>query len=87
MTIDLKSKALELRRKIIQTAMIAGEAGHITSSFSCLNILVALYFGGILKYDPVNPEMPGRDWVALSKGHGPIGIYNVCPVRSGIFPP
>lgn len=73
----LEFKALEIRKKIIRTAMTSGEAGHITSSFSCLDILVALYFGGILRYNAAVPEMSGRDRFILSKGHGAIGIYNV----------
>jgi len=64
--------------------MIAGESGHITSSFSCLEILVALYFGGILKHDSSNPAMPDRDRFILSKGHGAVGIYNVL-CEAGFF--
>jgi transketolase len=81
---ELDQKALDIRKKIIKTAMTAGEAGHITSSFSCLDILVALYFGGILRYDPADPGMSNRDRFVLSKGHGAIGIYNVL-CEAGFF--
>jgi transketolase len=81
---DLEAKALDLRRKIIQTTLIAGEAGHITSSFSCLDILIALYFGGVLHYDSSNPQMQDRDRFVLSKGHGALAIYNVL-CEAGFF--
>jgi transketolase len=80
----LKEKALDLRRKIIQTTLISGEAGHITSSFSCLDILTALYFGDVLRYDSSNPDMPDRDRFVLSKGHGALAIYNVL-CEAGFF--
>jgi len=59
--------------------------GHIVSSFSCVDILVALYFGGILKVAPENPEWEERDRFILSKGHGETALYAVLASK-GFFP-
>jgi transketolase len=81
--IVLKEKACELRRKIIKTCY-NGKAGHIPPSLSSLDILVALYFGDILKFDPANPEMSDRDRFILSKGHAALALYNVL-CEAGFF--
>ncbi|MBQ6515642.1 transketolase [bacterium] len=74
--IDLYEKALDLRRKVIKTCYL-GRGGHIPPSLSALDIMTALYFGGILKYDSKNPNWENRDRFILSKGHAALGIYNV----------
>lgn len=82
--IDLNAKALDLRRKIVKTCYL-GRAGHIPPSFSALDIMTALYFGGILKYDPKNPGDENRDRFILSKGHAALALYNVL-CEAGFFP-
>lgn len=81
---DLEEKALDLRRKIVKTCYL-GRAGHIPPSFSVLDIMTALYFGGILKYDPKNPNDENRDRFILSKGHAALALYNVL-CEAGFFP-
>lgn len=76
MTVNFQEKALELRKQIIKISYLAG-AGHITSSLSALDILIALYLGNILRYDSANPEMPDRDRFVMSKGHGTLALYTV----------
>ncbi|HEX2295500.1 MAG TPA: transketolase, partial [Actinomycetota bacterium] len=44
-----------------------------------------LYFGGVLRYDPANPDDPDRDRFVLSKGHGAPGLYAVL-AEAGFFP-
>ena len=61
------------------------EMGHPGSSLSCVEILVALYFGGILRVDPDNPDWPERDRFVLSKGHASPTLYSVLS-RRGFFP-
>jgi transketolase len=73
---NLNDKALDLRRKIIKTCYF-GLAGHIPPSLSALDIMTALYFGNILRYDPKNPQYPDRDRFILSKGHAALALYNV----------
>ncbi|MBF0567368.1 MAG: transketolase [Nitrospirae bacterium] len=51
--------------------------GHVTSSLSSVDIMVALYYGGILKYDPENPQWSGRDRFILSKGQASPLLYAV----------
>lgn len=80
---DLNQKALDLRKKIVKTCW-HGRSGHIPPSFSALDIMTALYFGDILRYDPKNPEMENRDRFVLSKGHAALGIYNVL-CEAGFF--
>jgi transketolase len=81
---ELTDIALDLRKTIIKMNYVSG-SGHITSSCSCLEILVALYFGGVLRYDPQKPLLDERDYLILSKGHAAIGLYAVLS-RAGFFP-
>ena len=48
---DLKEMARRVRRDIITSTTAAG-SGHPTSSLSGVEVAVALYFGGVLRYDP-----------------------------------
>ena len=45
---------------------------------------MALYFGGILRYDPKNPHWPDRDRFILSKGHAAPLLYAVL-AEAGFF--
>ena len=73
---ELQQKADWVRRRAFEIAMKAGE-GHLGGVFSCVEILVSLYYGGILRYDPRNPKWPERDRFILSKGHSNLGLYIV----------
>ena len=64
----LEKKANELRNIILDMAIASG--GHIASSFSCVEILVTLYYGKYLNYDPKNPEWEKRDRFLLTAGPG-----------------
>lgn len=80
----LEDKAHEIRKSVLDMCMNAG-TGHITSSFSCAEILTALYHGGILNHDPKNPELENRDRFILSKGQASPILYAVLSDR-GYFP-
>ena len=80
---ELKRLANKLRNRVLDMCLNAG--GHIASSLSCVEILVALYFGGILNVDPNNPEWEDRDRFLLSKGHGETIFYAVL-AEIGFFP-
>lgn len=80
---ELEQTAKEIRRKILRSIHKAG-SGHPGGSLSATDILTALYFGGILKYDPRNPRDPGRDRFLLSKGHASALIYCVL-ATAGFF--
>ena len=72
----LAERARRIRREIITSTTAAG-SGHPTTSLSGVEILTALYFGGILRYDPRRPQWPDRDRFVLSEGHGAPLLYAV----------
>ena len=79
----LKDIARELRLDILDTTTLAG-SGHPSSSFSAVEIVVALYFGGILRYRPQEPDWPERDRFIMSKGHAAPLLYPAL-ARAGYF--
>lgn len=68
--------SLDIRRDIFKT-VCCNHAGHLASSLSSVEILVALYFGDILQYDPKRPEWDERDRFILSKGHSALALYYI----------
>lgn len=64
----LVRKAKDLRKTVLE--MCYAHGGHISTCYSYVEILVALYYGGVLRHDPQQPDWPGRDRFILSKGHG-----------------
>lgn len=79
----LEKKANWVRRKILEMAIRAG-SGHIAPSFSCVEILVTLYCGGILRVNSQKPRWQGRDRFILSKGHVSIALYAILAERGFI---
>jgi transketolase len=80
----LEEKSKEIRKMILDMCCRAG-TGHVTSSFSCTEIIVALYYGDILKFDPSNPEWEERDRFILSKGQSSVILYPIL-ADLGFFP-
>ena len=74
---DLELTARKTRRIVIEMIYRAG-SGHPGGSLSAVDILVALYFGNILKFDPRNFQSEKRDRFILSCGH-------VCPAYYAIL--
>ena len=74
--IKLNSKSQKVRLTVLDAIYHSGK-GHIGGAYSCTDILVALYYGGILKYNPKNPKWDQRDRFILSKGHAAIALYAV----------
>jgi transketolase len=72
----LKKKANEIRHLILDMC-VKGKTGHVTSSYSCTEILTALYYGDILRFDPKNPEWEQRDRFILSKGQASVILYPI----------
>jgi transketolase len=81
---ELERKANYLRRQVLDMCVAAG-TGHVSSSFSCIEIMVALYYGGILRYDPARPRWEERDRFVLSKGHASPLLYAILG-DLGFFP-
>jgi transketolase len=80
----LREKATTLRRHIVEMLAEAG-SGHPGGSLSAVEIVTALYFGGILRYDPQRPDWPDRDRFILSKGHG-VPVQYAALAEAGYFP-
>ena len=57
---ELEKKAKWVRQEVLEMCVRAGE-GRVASAFSCTEILVALFHGGILSFDPEHPQWEGRD--------------------------
>ena len=70
----LQDIARSLRLDILEMTTHAG-SGHPSSSFSAVEIVTALYFGGILKYKSAEPDWPARDRFIMSKGHAAPLLY------------
>ncbi|MFC2001751.1 transketolase [Chloroflexota bacterium] len=73
---ELEKKANYIRNQVLDMCVKAG-TGHVTSSFSCTEILVALYYGEILNNDASNPKWEDRDRFILSKGHASPILYAI----------
>lgn len=72
---ELEEIAKNIRKKIFLMSYRAG-SGHIAPSFSCVEILVALYFK-ILNIDKNNLNDENRDRFILSKGHASSALYSI----------
>ncbi len=76
--------AAQMRRDIVTMLEKAG-SGHPGGSLSATDIIATLYFGGVLRHDPSDPQMPGRDRFILSKGHAAPALYAAL-AQDGYFP-
>ena len=80
---ELIKKAKYVRKQTLEMCVQGG--GHLASSLSCADILVALYYGRILRFNPANPNWEDRDRFIISKGHGAIALYPIL-ANLGFFP-
>lgn len=83
-SVEAHQKAAVMRRDIIEMIHEAG-SGHPGGSLSCIDILSALYFGGVMTYDPANPKLEDRDYFILAKGHAAPALYATL-AEAGYFP-
>lgn len=83
-SLELKTLANEMRKDIIRMLAAAG-SGHPGGSLSCIDALTALYFGGVMRHDAADPDLPGRDRFILSKGHAAPALYATL-AHAGYFP-
>jgi transketolase len=82
---QLREKARIIQKEIVESTTAAG-SGHPSSSLSAVQLLVGLYFGGVLRYDPKRPDWPDRDRFILSKGHASPILYAIL-AEAGYFSP
>lgn len=73
---NLKEKAKWVWRETLAIHLRAPET-RLASSLSALEIFVALYYGGILRFKPDQPLDESRDRCIISKGHGSICLYPI----------
>lgn len=81
--LGLREIARDLRLDILEMTSKAG-SGHASSSWSATEILVALFFGGVLHYRSDDPEWSERDRFIMSKGHAAPLLYATL-ARAGYF--
>lgn len=81
---NLEQRAKEMRIDIVKMIAEAG-SGHPGGSLSCIDILTALYFGGVMNHDPKDPQDPKRDRFILAKGHAAPAQYAAL-AHAGYFP-
>lgn len=77
---ELINKSKWLRREIFEMVVKVNQ-GHIASAFSQCEIVISLFYGGILNYNPGEPDYDLRDRFIVSKGHSAMGVY---PILSDI---
>lgn len=82
---QLQKKAEEIRYNLVAMMDYAG-SGHPGGSLSIVEIMTALYYGGILKQDTAVPEAGSGDRFVMSKGHASPTLY-VILADLGCFPP
>ncbi|MHB8388476.1 MAG: transketolase [Acidobacteriaceae bacterium] len=82
--VSLQQKSLWVWRETLAIHRRAPET-RVASSLSCIEIFVALYYGGVLRFDPAQPLAEHRDRCIISKGHGSICMYPIL-ADLGYFP-
>lgn len=70
----LEEKCLKIRQRIAKCGYESGR-GHISSSLSIVEILVALYFSSCIDLSKIKNNSSNRDRVILSKGHAGLALY------------
>ena len=76
--------ANQLRLAALEAIYRAGK-GHPGGVLSCMDIVHALYFGGVMSHRPAEPHWPERDRFLMSKGHCVVAQY-VALAACGYFP-
>ncbi|MFI5354080.1 MAG: transketolase [Desulfobaccales bacterium] len=72
-----------MRYYILNMTTQAG-SGHPTSSLSGVELMAALFFGGIFRYDLNDPRHPNNDRLIFSKGHASPLFYTLWAAAGGL---
>jgi len=81
---ELVEKSSWVRMKVLESVEKA-QKGHLGGTFSCTDLLVALYYGGILNVCSENFNTNSRDRFLLGKGHACLALFTIL-VDKGIMP-
>lgn len=79
----LKQRARWIRQKSLEMCVSAGK-GHLGGAFSCVELLVALYFTDLFRLSPKFWQKRNRDRFIFSKGHASLALYAVL-AKKGFF--
>lgn len=74
---------MDKTRQLIFDMCLKAKTGHLSSSFSCVEIIEAIY--DVMKHDPKNHNWEDRDYFILSKGQASPALYAILAKR-GYFP-
>src|SRR3989304_471082 len=70
-------KIAKLNRYFILSTTTEAGSGHPTSSLSATELMTALFFGGIFRFDINNTGHPNNDRLIFSKGHASPLLYSL----------
>lgn len=73
---SLQKKAANIRLESL-TAMYNAKKGCVGGAMSVVEILVSLYYGAVMKFDPKKPDWEEQDYLILSKGHAVPTLYAI----------
>ena len=73
---ELELKASRIRLRALEDAVRAGK-GHLGGSFSCVEILVSLYYGKFIRINPQDYRNSTRDYFIMGKGHACLSLYPI----------
>ncbi len=76
-SLDELQELAKLVRYYSLISTTAAGSGHPTSSLSAVELMVGLFFSGILKQDVLNRENPNNDRIIFSKGHASPLLYSL----------
>lgn len=79
-TAKIQEKSKQLRGNAIDMLHKA-QSGHPGSALSTMDVLTVLFYGGVLKHSPNNPQSSTRDYFILSNGHACPALYAVLADR------
>ena len=80
----LKNKAKWVRRQVFEKVVESGK-GHLGGTYSCADLMVALYYGGVLNVRGAEPKWPDRDRFLIGKGHACLALFYIW-ADLGFFP-
>lgn len=81
---ELEARARRIRLEALEYT-IRGKMGHLGGTYSCVELLVALYYGGFMRVDAKRPDWAERDRLILSKGHACLALFPIL-VDLGFMP-
>lgn len=73
---ELEARAKQLRLRVLESVVYARK-GHLGGTYSCIELLVAFYYGQLLNFRPCDPQWKDRDRFLIGKGHACLALYHI----------